>query len=195
MNQYMRILNESIDQDEKFTREIKALFKTKEVIELLQKAYDQSDENARISLMDATEEQFLNKFAKDGAKDPDGDADGSDEDFEYEKDGSDIEDEPEDNAADADPFAADSGDMSSDPFAGGGDDFGAAPEADTAQPENSNPFESFKPRARRNQRINESHDARRARRALRAHRQHSVNESFVKTFGNFRDDEILDIDI
>ena len=195
MNQYMRILNESIDQDEKFTREIKALFKTKEVIELLQKAYDQSDENARISLMDATEEQFLNKFAKDGAKDPDGDADGSDEDFEYEKDGSDIEDEPEDNAADADPFAADSGDMSSDPFADGGDDFGAAPEANTAQPDNSNPFESFKPCARRNQRINESHDTRRARRAQCAHRQHSVNESFVKTFGNFRDDEILDIDI
>jgi hypothetical protein len=47
----MRILNESIDQDEKFTREIKALFKTKEVIEPLQKAYDQSDENARMSLM------------------------------------------------------------------------------------------------------------------------------------------------
>jgi len=195
MNQYMRILNESIDQDEKFTREIKALFKTKEVIELLQKAYDQSDENARISLMDATEEQFLNKFAKDGAKDPDGDADGSDEDFEYEKDGSDIEDEPEDDTADADPFAADGGDMSSDPFAGGGDDFGAAPGADTAQPDNSNPFESFKPRTRRNQRINESYDARRAHRAQRAHRQHSVNESFVKTFENFRDDEILDIDI
>ena len=65
-NEALNLVNESlIDQDTKFTREINALFNQKETIELLQKAYDLSDDNAKASLMDATEQQFLDKFAKE----------------------------------------------------------------------------------------------------------------------------------
>lgn len=150
----IELINESlIDQDSKFKREVNALFKTKEVVDMLIQAYDMSDDNAKLSLMDATEKQFLDKFAKDsGSGDEeetetstdstdDFEEDGSDLDFE--EDGSDLDfadgsesaevslsDAPEDGAAATTEADADA----ANPFA----DFGAP-----AQEEPSgNPFES-----------------------------------------------------
>lgn len=116
-NEALNLVNESlIDQDTKFTREINALFNQKETIELLQKAYDLSDDNAKASLMDATEQQFLDKFAKDNGsgddkekktdddskKDDDFLTDGSGLDDLDDEDGSDFEDDDSEDGSDED---------------------------------------------------------------------------------------------
>lgn len=168
--QALEIVNESlIDQDSKFRREINALFKQKEVQELMQQAYDMSDDNAKMSLMDATEKQFLDKFAKDGGSGDDETGTPSDDstdvsdfeedgsDIDFETDGSDIEtptDTPDENGSgvggDADPFGGDDSNPFAD-FGGAGDDNGG-----DAQQEPSNPFESsyFSKRAKS---LNENH--------------------------------------
>lgn len=168
----IKLINESlIDQDTKFKREINALFKTKDVVDLLQTAYDNSDDNAKMSLMDATEKEFLDKFAKDtgSGDDKDDKSDSNnDDDFDFETDGSDIDEGSEDEGSDgftpidnntntntdADPFATtDTNTQSNDanPFA---DDT-------TTQQQSSNPFESFAPKHKKTHHLNEARKLRR----------------------------------
>ena len=148
------LVNESlIDQDSKFTREINALFNQKETIELLQKAYDLSDDNAKASLMDATEQQFLDKFAKDNGsgddkekktddksdKEDDFLADGSGLDAIDDEDGSDFEDDGSDEDGSDDDGSDEDFDM----------DNNQGKSSDNSNPfetsfgEESNPFESM----------------------------------------------------
>lgn len=168
-NDAMRLVNESlIDQDTKFTREINALFKQKDVVELMQQAYDMADDNAKMSLMDATEKQFLDKFAKDGSGDDDEpkNDDGSETNDDFELDGSGLDDDmfdedgsDEDGSDDSLSTPDEGGDMfdmggdDSNPFA----DFGGEGGGEPSEPsEPSNPFESVRMRHKNRARLNES---------------------------------------
>lgn len=165
----INLVNESlIDQDSKFTREIKALFKTQDVIDLMQQAYDLADDNAKASLMDATEKQFLDKFAKDGSGDDDEkENDGSEASDDFELDGSNLDSEEDgsedDGSEDAGTEMLDNEETGTDDFEMGGDDsnpfadFGGGDEAVQSEP--SNPFESFTPSYARH--MNESAKSRR----------------------------------
>ena len=63
-----KALTESlVDQDTKFDREVEALINTEEAKEILKTAYQNADDNAKISIADATEQQFLDKYAPDGS--------------------------------------------------------------------------------------------------------------------------------
>ena len=131
-NEALNLVNESlIDQDTKFTREINALFNQKETIELLQKAYDLSDDNAKASLMDATEQQFLDKFAKDNGSGDDKEKktdDDSEKDDDFLSDGSGLDDLDDEDGSD---FEDD----------GSEDDFGTDDNQGNSS-DNSNPFET-----------------------------------------------------
>lgn len=154
-NEALNLVNESlIDQDTKFTREINALFNQKETIELLQKAYDLSDDNAKASLMDATEQQFLDKFAKDNGsgddkekktedkseKEDDFLADGSGLDVFDDEDGSDFEDDGSDED-----FGSDDDDSDEDFDMGNnqGNSTDTSNPFETSFGGDSNPFESI----------------------------------------------------
>lgn len=164
-NDAMRLVNESlIDQDTKFTREIKALFKTQDVVDLMQQAYDMADDNAKMSLMDATEKQFLDKFAKDGSGDDDEpkNDDGTEAADDFELDGSGLDDDSFDDGSD-DSGSDDFGTMTDDNA--GGDDMFADMGGDDSNPfadfggteentEPSNPFESARTKYR--SRLNEN---------------------------------------
>ncbi len=124
-------MNEAVDQDSKFSREVAALFTNQAVRDLLQTAYDNSDDNAKASLLDATEEQFLDKYASDpgagkgrgAGSDGDDDGsedDGSDDDFDMGDDsGSDGGSTPGGDMGGGDSSNADSGN----PFEQGGNPF------------------------------------------------------------------------
>lgn len=136
-----RKLNEAfVEQDEKFTREVNALFKTEDVRKIFASAYEESDDNARASLMGAVETEFLDKFAKDGS--------GNDENPGTEEKPKDKK--PSDNFMN-DASGLDSSDDGSDD---GSDDFGTQsvddPFADTTTPpqqqQPTNPFESRRTR-------------------------------------------------
>lgn len=134
----MALVNESlIDQDTKFSREIKALFKQQEVVDLLQQSYDNSDDNAKQSLMDATEKQFLDKFAKDGSGDDKEDKkDDEVENDDFLADGSgldDLDDDGSDNSVDDDSSEDDGSD----------DDFSMTDNSSDSNTNDSNPFASF----------------------------------------------------
>lgn len=98
--QALDIINESVAPDEKFTRMANALFNQEESKRLMQKAYDEGTEDAKASLLDSLETQFLDKYAPDAdkvdtgkGKDSKTEDDGSDDDFKFEEDGSQVEDE------------------------------------------------------------------------------------------------------
>lgn len=84
-------LDESIDPQEKYTREVNTLFKEKDVQDTLQKMYASVDDQAKQLLLDTVEDEFLDKFAsKDGSGKKE-ESDGSDEDFEFDEDGKNID--------------------------------------------------------------------------------------------------------
>ncbi len=147
----IKLINESlIDQDTKFKREINALFKTKDVVDLLQTAYDNSDDNAKMSLMDATEKEFLDKFAKDtGSGDDKDDKSNSnnDDDFNFETDGSDIDEGSEDKGSDG--------------FTPIDNNTNTNTDDTTTQQQSSNPFESFVPKHKKTHHLNEARKLRR----------------------------------
>lgn len=153
-NEALNLVNESlIDQDTKFTREINALFNQKETIELLQKAYDLSDDNAKASLMDATEQQFLDKFAKDNGsgddkekktddeseKDNDFLTDGSGLDALDDEDGSNFEDDGSDEDGSDDGSSDEDFDMNNNQ----GNSLDTSNPFETSFGGDSNPFESI----------------------------------------------------
>ena len=136
-NEALNLDNESlIDQDTKFTKEINALFNQKETIELLQKAYDLSDDTAKASLMDATEQQFLDKFAKDNGSGDDKEKktdDDSEKDDDFLSDGSGLDDLDDEDGSD---FEDDGSDED-----GSDEDFGTDDNQGNSS-DNSNPFET-----------------------------------------------------
>lgn len=94
------VLDESIDPGTKFKREINTLFKTDDVRETLNKIWDSVDENAKQILLDTIDEEFLDKYATDdgsGKKKKEADEDSSEDDFNFEKDGSKLN-EPADGS-------------------------------------------------------------------------------------------------
>ena len=132
------VLDESIDPDTKFKREINTLFKTDDVRETLNKIWDSVDENAKQILLDTIDEEFLDKYATDdgsGKKKKEADEDSSEDDFKFEKDGSKLN-EPDDGSED------------------NGDDFGDGKETEvppdasaapaTQEETNNNPFMAVK---------------------------------------------------
>ena len=141
-NEALNLVNESlIDQDTKFTREINALFNQKETIELLQKAYDLSDDNAKASLMDATEQQFLDKFAKDNGSGDDKEKktdDDSEKDDDFLSDGSGLDDLDDEDGSD---FEDDSSEDDGSEDDGSDEDFGTDDNQGNSS-DNSNPFET-----------------------------------------------------
>lgn len=126
VKQGLNPVNEAVDPASKFSREVAALFGNQAVRDLLQTAYDNSDDNAKQSLLDATEEQFLDKYASDpgagkgqkGGQDPDED-DSSDDD------GSDFDmgDDGSDNGGFDNGGDTGGGDTSSNPFEQNGNPF------------------------------------------------------------------------
>lgn len=140
-NEALNLVNESlIDQDTKFTREINALFNQKETIELLQKAYDLSDDNAKASLMDATEQQFLDKFAKDNGSGDDKEKktdDDSKKDDDFLTDGSGLDDLDDEDGSDFE----DDGSEDDSEDNGSDEDFGTDNNQGNSS-DNSNPFET-----------------------------------------------------
>lgn len=143
----MALYESLVDQDTKFRREVNALFKQKECIELLQQAYDLSDDEAKMSLMDAVEKQFLDKFAKDGS--------GNDEKEEEKKDGDDdfgMDDGSDGFLEDGSALELDDDSSDDDGSDDGSDDDGAEPTATELDSNpfadygsESNPFESMRP--------------------------------------------------
>lgn len=102
-----KALTESlVDQDTKFDREVEALINTEEAKEILKTAYQNADDNAKISIADATEQQFLDKYAPDGSakdKDEKKEDEGDDkpaEDSDFLDDASGLEDEPAQEGSD-----------------------------------------------------------------------------------------------
>ena len=140
-NEALNLVNESlIDQDTKFTREINALFNQKETIELLQKAYDLSDDNAKASLMDATEQQFLDKFAKDNGSGDDKEKktdDDSKKDDDFLTDGSGLDDLDDEDGSDFEDDGSEDGSEDN----GSDEDFGTDNNQGNSS-DNSNPFET-----------------------------------------------------
>lgn len=137
-------LNESIDPQEKFTREVNTLFKEKDVQDTLQKMYSSVTDDSKQILLDTIEDEFLNKFATktgSGSKEDDG----SDEDFQFDENGSDIdssadEGSDDDQSGDNDDWSnAFSG--SGDTTAGGGQDSSAGGSGTAAA---GNPFMNSK---------------------------------------------------
>lgn len=209
-----KALTESlVDQDTKFDREIEALINTEEAKEILRTAYQNADDNAKMSIADATEQQFLDKYAPDGSakeKDEkkDGDSSKPAEDADFLDDASGLEDgqspaEGGDAAAQETPDEDGSEDIVDDGgseddqdtdigddniFAqlGSGDDSGEL----TAKggDETGNPFLESK-KAKGTHSLNESRKAARMNKANKIKsKAHKLNES---EFGEFSDaDEV-----
>jgi len=104
-----KALTESlVDQDTKFDREVEALINTEEAKEILRTAYQNADDNAKMSIADATEQQFLDKYAPDGSakdKDEKKEDEGGDkpaEDGDFLDDASGLEDTPAQEGGDGD---------------------------------------------------------------------------------------------
>ena len=76
-NEAYALVESMIDQDTKFNREVDALISTQEAKDILTNAYNSTDDAGKEAIAQATEEQFLDKFAPAGKEE---EKDGSEND-------------------------------------------------------------------------------------------------------------------